>query len=67
MAGKKKYCVTIVRYGCVFVEADSENEAMAIADHQTTDTVDWSEDWIPTDAMEDDSYVGEYITEKAFE
>lgn len=64
-----KYCVTIVRYGCLFVEADSESEAMDIADHQTTDTVNWSEDWRPTDAdvIEDDWFAGEYITEKAFE
>lgn len=63
-----KYCVTIVRIGCLFVEAENEAEAIDIADHQTTDTVNWSEDWTPTDCMVDDSepdYV--YIKEKAFE
>lgn len=64
---KKKYCVTIVRYGTVYIEAESEQEAIDIADHQTTDTVCWSDDWEPTDALEDDSFCGEYITEKAFE
>lgn len=65
---KKKYCVTIARYGCLFVEAESEDEAMDIADHQTTDTVIWSDDWAPTDVQEDDSEPDSmYITEKAFE
>lgn len=63
-----KYGVTVVRYGWLFVEADSESEAMDIADHQTTDTVNWSGDWKPTDAVEDDSgFDGEYIRERAFE
>ena len=63
-----KYCVTIVRTGCVFVEAESEAEAMDIADHQTTDTVNWSEDWEPTDCMEDDSALDcMYVTERAFD
>jgi hypothetical protein len=63
-----KYCVTIVRTGCVFVEAENESEAMDIANHQTTDTVNWSEDWEATDCMEDDSCDDDdYITEKAFE
>lgn len=63
-----KYCVTIVRTGCVFVEADNMADAMDIADHQTTDSVCWSEDWEVTDVYEDDSacdYM--YVTEKAFE
>ena len=62
-----KYCVTIVRTGCLFVEANSEEDAMDIADHQTTDEVNWSDDWTPTDAEENDSYQGEYITEYVFE
>lgn len=65
---KKKYCVTIVRTGCVFVEANSEAEAIDIADHQTTDTVSWSDDWESTDIFEDDSacdYM--YVSERAFE
>lgn len=65
---KKKYCVTIVRHGYLFVEAESEEEAMDIADHQTTDTVIWSDDWSPTDAAEDNSEPDSvYIKEKAFE
>ena len=64
---KKKYCVTITRTGCLFVEAESEAVAMDLADHQTTDTVSWSEDWEPSDVFEDDSYCGEYITERAFD
>ena len=64
---KQKYCVTITRTGCLFVEAESEAAAMDLADHQTTDTVSWYDDWEPTDAFEDDSYCGEYITERAFD
>lgn len=63
-----KFCVTIVRTGCVFVEAETKEEAIDIADHQTTDTVIWSEDWEPADCFEDDSacdYM--YVTEKAFD
>lgn len=63
-----KYCVTIVRTGCMFVEAENEAEAMDIANHQTTDAVNWSDDWEATDCMEDDSALdGMYIKEKAFE
>lgn len=64
---KKKFCVTIVRYGCLFVEAEDEVDAMDLADHQTTDTVNWSDDWTPTDAEEYGDYGGEYITERAFD
>lgn len=50
------------------MEANSVEEAADIADHQTTDTVNWSEDWNVTDVEEDDSEPdGCYITEKAFE
>ena len=63
-----RYCVTIVRTGCVFVEAENEAKAMDIANHQTTDDVSWSDDWEATDCMEDDSCDDDnYITEKAFE
>ncbi len=62
-----KYCVNIIRTGCVFVEAESEKQAMYLADHVTTDTVIWSEDWEPTDVFEDEYYCGEYITEPMFE
>ncbi len=63
---KKKYCVTITRYGWLWVEAENEDEAMDLADHQTTDTVEWSEAWSPTDCEETEDDM-EYITEKAFE
>lgn len=64
----KKYCVTIVKTGCIFVKAENEAEAMDIADHQTTDTVNWSEDWTPTDCVEDNSELDNmYVTEKAFD
>lgn len=63
-----KYCVTIERTGCIFVEANSREEAIDIADHQTTDTVNWSEDWAPTDCFEDDSAMDYmYVSEKAFD
>lgn len=62
-----KYLVTVVRTGCIFVEAESEAEAMDIADHQFDDAVNWSDDWEATDVEEDDSAdPEEYIKEKAF-
>ena len=75
-AGKKQrkkgplkcYEVTIVRYGCLYVAADCPEEALEIADHQTTDAVSWSDDWKPTDAEEDDSIsIKMCVTEKAYE
>lgn len=64
----KKYCVTVVRYGNVFVEAEIEEEAMDIADHQLTDTINWSDYWGVTDCMEDDTLEDcLYVREKAFE
>lgn len=63
-----KYCVTVVKTGCVFVEASTEDEAMDIAYHQTDDVVNWSDDWDATDCMEDDSALDYmYVKEKAFE
>ena len=63
-----KYCVTVVRTGCVFVQADNVAEAVDIANHQLTDTVYWSDDWEATDVCEDNSVLDNYyITEKAFE
>ena len=50
-----KYLVTVVRTGCLYIEADNEEKAMEIADHQTTDKVSWSDDWGPVDVEEDDS------------
>lgn len=64
----KRYCVTIVRTGCLFVEAESPEDAMDIADHQTTDTVNWSDDWEPTEVFEDNSALNSsYIRERAFD
>ena len=62
-----KYCVTIVRTGFLFVEAQNAEEAMDIADHQETKTVNWSDDWDATDAVQDDD-IPDYqcITERAF-
>lgn len=63
-----KYCVTVVRTGCVFVEARTMNDAIDIANHQTTDNVNWSDDWEATDCSADDSALDNmYVTEKAFE
>ena len=63
-----KYCVTVVRTGCIFVEANSEAEAIDIANHQTTDTVSWSDDWEATNCAEDDSEPDcMYVDEKAFD
>lgn len=62
-----KYCVTIVRTGCIFVEAENSTEAIDIANHQTTDTVSWSDDWEATDCIEHDSASCMYITERAFD
>lgn len=62
-----KYLVTVMRTGCVFVEADNTGEAMDIANHQLTDTVSWSDDWEATDAQEDDSALEcMYISEREF-
>ena len=62
-----KCCVTVVRYGFLFVEADNVAEAFEIADRQTTDAVNWCDDWECTDAVPDDSMPdGCYITEAAF-
>lgn len=63
-----KYCVTIGRAGWIFVEANSMDEAMDIADHQMTDTISWSDDWDVLDVAEDDGAPDEmYVSEKAFE
>lgn len=63
-----KFCVTIERTGVVFVEADTESDAIDIANHQCTDTICWSDDWEATDCIEDDSALDDmYISEKAFE
>lgn len=65
---KNKYIVTVVRTGCVFVEAENEEQALDIANHLRTSTVCWSDDCEATDATEDDSAMDcMYISEKEFE
>jgi len=62
-----KYCVAVVRYGYLFIEAENYGDALDIADHQFTDTVKWSDDWSPSEIFEDDSQPDNfYIREKAF-
>lgn len=64
-----KYCVTVTKTGCLFVEADNKEQAIDIANHQTTDSVNWSDDWEVTDCSYDDDITPEktYIDKKAFE
>lgn len=49
-----KYEVTVTRIGCVYVEADSSDEAMDIANEQPTENVDWCDEWEATDCVEDE-------------
>ena len=63
-----KYCVTVVRTGCLFIEAESECEAVDIANHQLTDAVCWSDSWEASDCMKDDSEPDDvYIRRKAYD
>ncbi|MDD6484004.1 MAG: hypothetical protein PUF72_05455 [Clostridiales bacterium] len=63
-----KFLVTITRTGYLFVEAETEAEAMDIANHQLTDKVYWDDDWNATDCQADDTEPDcMYIKEKAFE
>jgi len=62
-----KYCVTVVQTGCVFVEAESEEEAVDIAAHQFGNSVYWDDVWEATDVIEDDGALPEmYIHDRAF-
>ena len=47
---KKTFDVTVTRYGCVQVEADSASEAIEIANSMKTDEITWGDDWSATDA-----------------
>lgn len=68
MAEKKCYEVTVARYGYIWVEAESEEEAMDIADHQYTDSVFWDSGWGPVSAEEDKRDPNfPYIKERAFD
>ena len=63
-----KYCVTVARFGNIYVEAETGEEAMDIADRQTTDIINWSDDWVVTDYLEDDTLDDcKYIKKKTFE
>ena len=61
------YEVTIVRTGSVFVRASTSAAAMDLADHLTTDHVNWSDDWSPTDAEERSDYDGMVFEEPDFD
>lgn len=61
------YEVTIVRTGVVFVRAASAAAALDLADHLTTDHVNWSDDWNPTDAEECADYNGAVFEEPDFD
>lgn len=60
------YKVAVVRTGFVYVEAEDKAAAMWLADHLTTDEVNWSEDWGPTYAVEANDYCGTVFTEPSF-
>lgn len=49
-----KYEVTVVKTGYIYVEADSKDEAMSIADNQSESAVNWCDYWGVTDAIEDE-------------
>lgn len=64
---KKPYLVTVNRFGFVSVMAESDTAALQLADHLTTDKINWSDDWTPTDAMEDTDHVGPIYEEPDFD
>jgi hypothetical protein len=50
-----KYLITVVRSGGVVVEAESREEAMDIVNTDCClDDVNWDDDWMATDATEQD-------------
>lgn len=58
MPNTKTYCVTVARYGCIYIKAENEAAAMDIANHQRTDDITWFDDWDATNAKEDDTMNG---------
>lgn len=59
----KKYMVILSRTGSLLVMANSESEAMDIANHQFSDTINWHDDWDATNVESDESYDDdEYVT-----
>jgi hypothetical protein len=51
----------------VFVRAATSAAAMDLADHLTTDHVNWSDDWSPTNAEERSDYDGMVFEEPDFD
>jgi hypothetical protein len=48
---KRTYDVTITRFGCVKIQANSAEEAMKLANLLPTEEVEWNEEWEATDAV----------------
>lgn len=49
-----KYEVVVTRIGSLFIEADTPEKAMEIANNQSTEDVHWADDWDITDCTEDE-------------
>lgn len=48
---KRKFMVTVTRCGGVVITAESEEDAMRIANEELkVDDISWDDDWSPTDA-----------------
>lgn len=62
----KIYEVTITRTGVAFVKTESEQQAISIADHLTTDEISWSDDWFATDATIMDKCDGVVYTDPSY-
>lgn len=63
-----KYRVVVAQHGCVYVDANSEDEAVDIANHQMTDSVWWFDDWKAVGVEKDDSAIDNlYISKKEYE
>lgn len=53
---KKKFCVIILKTGCVYIEAENAAEAQRIVDkHASASDVTWDDGFEVSDAYEDDS------------
>ncbi len=62
-----RYCVTVTKTGCVYVDAETEAEAMDIAEHQLKDDIWCIDDWKATEVFQDDSALAHmYKNTKAF-
>lgn len=48
-----KYSVMVTRYGWVDVDAEDSVSALRLVNHDyQTDWIEWSDDWLATDATE---------------